>query len=63
MTEPGTHCSHGKRWDEDCAACELVSAREIIAHWGEKVDEARAVIDRAEEKILSGTDWPIPFAR
>lgn len=49
MTEPGTHCSHGKRWDEDCPACNLVGARELIAHWGSQVDEARKLIEETEK--------------
>lgn len=40
-------CSHGKTWGEECSACELVSAHEMVNHWGRAVDEARRVIAEA----------------
>ena len=45
----GKTCSHGKRWDEPCPDCELISAREIVKHWGKAVDDARRVIAEAEK--------------
>lgn len=50
MTEPTQTCSHGIRWDAECPACNLVSARELVAHWGEKIDAARKVIEAAENE-------------
>ena len=47
MTEFGNTCSHYVPWGEDCPQCNLASARELVAHWGEKIDEARALISRA----------------
>jgi hypothetical protein len=49
MTEPGKTCSHGIAWSDHCPQCELVSARETVAHWGEAVDRARAVIAATEQ--------------
>lgn len=43
-------CSHGVSWLDDCEQCALVSAREVVAHYGALVDEARAVIRRSEPK-------------
>jgi hypothetical protein len=43
-------CSHGVPWGRDCLACDLVSARQIIEHWGPLVDEARKVIAEAEKE-------------
>lgn len=43
-------CSHGKTWAEDCPECALVSARQIVEHWGLSVDEARRVIAAAEQQ-------------
>jgi hypothetical protein len=50
MSEPGTHCSHGKSWHEECPECALVSAEETVRHWGRAVDEARRVIAEAEKR-------------
>jgi hypothetical protein len=47
----GDGCSHGKRWDEECADCALVSAQQFVARWGPMVDEARAVIAASRKKI------------
>lgn len=44
-------CSHGKPWKDYCPACELVSARETVRHWGREVDEARKVIAEAVVEI------------
>lgn len=41
------HCSHGKTWKDHCPACALVSAREVVQHWGSAVDNARKVIAEA----------------
>jgi hypothetical protein len=49
----GERCSHGKTWGEYCPECELISARQIVDHWGEMVDEARRVIARAATKRLN----------
>jgi len=46
----GDGCSHGKRWDAECADCALVSAKEFVARWGPMVDEARAVIAASRKK-------------
>jgi hypothetical protein len=46
----GDRCSHGKLWAEACPECELVSAKQIVEHWGKAVDEARATIAAAEQK-------------
>jgi len=43
----GEACRHGVKWSDHCPQCELVSARETVAHWGEAVDRARSVIDAA----------------
>lgn len=43
-------CSHGKTWTEDCPECALVSAKQIVEHWGNAVDEARAAIAAAEQR-------------
>lgn len=51
MTELGSTCSHGARWDEECKECDLVWARQFVEHWGSKVDEARKVIAEAEKGI------------
>jgi hypothetical protein len=48
----GKTCSHGVSWNDHCQQCELVSAREIVAHWGETVDRARAAIHEAERRRL-----------
>lgn len=40
----GDACSHGKPWSEECPECNLVAARELVAHWGSAVDEARKMI-------------------
>lgn len=42
-------CSHGKTWAEACPECEIVSAKEVVEHWGPVVDEARATIAAAEQ--------------
>jgi hypothetical protein len=52
MTELRRTCSHGVAWGDHCPECELVSAREIEAHWGEMVDEARKVIAKAFTKRI-----------
>lgn len=51
-----TTCSHGIRWECDCRECDLVSAREVVSHWGSLVDAARAVIANAEPR------WEAPFS-
>lgn len=52
MTELGKTCSHGVAWGDHCPECELISARQIVDHWGEMVDEARKVIvDAATKRI------------
>lgn len=43
-------CSHGKTWNEPCHECDLVSARQLVEHWGKKVDEARELIAEAEQQ-------------
>lgn len=43
-------CSHGKMWTEECPACKLVSALEMVNHWGRAVDEARKVIAESEKE-------------
>jgi hypothetical protein len=48
----GKTCSHGVSWNDHCPQCELVSAREIVEHWGETVDEARKVIAKAATKRI-----------
>lgn len=47
MDAPEGHCSHGKTWRDYCPACALVSAREVVQHWGSAVDNARKVIAEA----------------
>ncbi|WP_155637585.1 hypothetical protein [Burkholderia cepacia] len=47
MDTPEGHCSHGKTWKDYCPACALVSAREVVQHWGSAVDDARKVIAEA----------------
>jgi hypothetical protein len=54
MIEPGKTCSHGIAWSDHCPQCELVSARETVAHWGEAVDRARAVIEAVEREKGEG---------
>lgn len=49
----GDRCSHGIPWNEHCPQCELVSAKEIVAHWGSSVDEARRVIAEAEKREVT----------
>ncbi|WCM21436.1 hypothetical protein NDK50_08290 [Paraburkholderia bryophila] len=41
-------CSHGIKWTDDCAECNLSGARETVRHFGPMVDEARRVIEAAE---------------
>ena len=43
-------CSHGVSWNDDCPACKLVSAHEMVRHWGRAVDEARKVIAESEKE-------------
>lgn len=50
MSEPGKTCSHGVLWTEHCPECELAGARELVAHWGEKIDDARALIEASEKQ-------------
>lgn len=45
----GQTCSHGIPWADNCRECNLVSARELVAHWGHQVDEARALIATADK--------------
>lgn len=47
MDTPEGRCSHGKTWKDYCPACALVSAREVVQHWGSVVDDARKVIAEA----------------
>lgn len=54
MTELGSTCSHGARWDEECRECDLVLARQFVEHWGSKVDEARKVIAAADNEASQG---------
>jgi hypothetical protein len=57
----GKTCSHGIPWTDHCPQCELVSARETVAHWGEAVDKARSVIESAAKTgnfILKVADKP-----
>lgn len=49
----GDRCSHGLKWGDHCPECELISAREVEAHWGEMVDEARKVIAKAATKRIN----------
>jgi hypothetical protein len=48
----GNQCSHGVKWGDECPECEWISAREIEAHWGEMVDEARRVIAEAARERM-----------
>lgn len=50
MTELGEACSHGIKWACHCRECDLVSARELVSHWGPAVDEARKVIEEAKRE-------------
>jgi hypothetical protein len=45
----GETCSHGIPWTEDCPQCNLVWARDTVERLGPVVDEARAVIEAAEQ--------------
>lgn len=49
----GDKCSHGIALGEHCPECALISARQIVEHWGDAVDEARRVIARAEGKPVA----------
>ena len=51
----GERCSHGKTWSQECPDCKLVSAHEMVRHWGRAVDEARKVIAESE-KTTEGSD-------
>ena len=50
MNEFGEACSHGIKWACHCRECDLVSARDLVSHWGPAVDEARKVIEEAERE-------------
>lgn len=50
MTELGKTCSHGVAWGDHCPECELISAREIVRHWADAVDDARRIIAEAENR-------------
>jgi hypothetical protein len=50
MTTPPDRCSHGIPWTSPCRECEIVSARETIAHWGPAIDAAREVIKTTAKK-------------
>jgi hypothetical protein len=52
----GNKCSHGIAWSDHCPQCELASARETVAHWGEAVDRARAVIESVERDKGEGRE-------
>lgn len=49
----GDKCSHGVRWGDHCPECELISARQIVDHWGEMVDEARRVISANQRNLFA----------
>ena len=49
ITESGAICSHGNHW-ESCKECELALALETERRHGQEVDEARKVIERAQER-------------
>ncbi len=51
MNELGKTCSHGIPWSLQCRECDLVSAREVVRHFGALVDEARAVIEATEKEL------------
>lgn len=40
-----THCSHGKRYEDECLKCELVYQYDLVARW-------QPAIDRAKKKIV-----------
>lgn len=46
-------CRHGIPYSRQCSECDLASAREIVAHWGEKVDEARRVIAQTNNPLIA----------
>jgi hypothetical protein len=50
MTTLPDRCSHGMPWAVPCRECEIVSARETIAHWGPAVREAEKILREAEKK-------------
>lgn len=52
MSEIGEVCSHGVKWACHCRECDLVSARELVSHWGEAVDAARKTIAEAATKRI-----------
>jgi hypothetical protein len=49
----GDQCSHGVKWACQCRECDLVSARELVAHWGNQVDEARRVIAASKRNLFA----------
>lgn len=44
-------CGHGKPWSEHCKECEIVSLKEFLKHFGEKVDNARKKLAELGEAI------------
>lgn len=42
-------CKHGTPWHAHCPECELALALEAERRHGQEIDEARKVIERAQE--------------
>lgn len=40
-------CRHGLTLSENCDACEIDAARELVDHWGSAIDAARRLIAAA----------------
>ena len=47
-------CKHGTPWHAHCPECELALALEAERRHGQEIDEARKVIERAQER-----DWKV----
>lgn len=47
----GDQCSHGVKWQHECAQCELVSARELVRRWKPEVEAAeRRIAELTKEQ-------------
>jgi hypothetical protein len=50
-----THCSHGKRYKDECLACDLVWLRQVtIPSIKEDIARAAKQIERLRTRLLTG---------